>query len=305
MKNVIFIYNPISGDAEMPAQLDHILTLYQKAGFVMTLIRTAHENSFAAVAELNHALRPEHILIAGGDGTINRFVNFMKHHNIDTPIAVLPTGTANDFAKLIGMPTNILSCVRRILSGSVESIDLGLVGDKYFVNILSCGLFTDISQKTPTLLKNTFGKVAYYFGTIGELPNFRHLDINVTSNELTYKGQCLLFTIFNGRTAGNIPLAQKSNVTDGLLDVLIIKGENAVNTIRTLFHFLLQRKGGYPDDVVYFQTNHLRIEASNATATDIDGEPAGDFPLEIRCIPNGLKIVVPKVKVAEASNNIE
>ena len=293
MKNVLFIYNPTSGEAGAGAHLDQIVNLYQKSGYIVTPLRISREIGFGPAPALIRKLKPAHILLAGGDGTLNRLVNFMMENSIDVPLAILPSGTANDFARMIGMPNSIINSVKKILTGRVENFDLGIAGDKYFVNIFSCGLFTDISQKTPTKLKNTFGKVAYYFGSLGELSNLRHMEIDLSSPELSYHGNCLMLLIFNGQTAGSIPLAQQASAKDGALDVMIIKGRNIAKTVQTLFHFLTQRKGPYPDDVVYFRSSQLRIEIENNPASDIDGEPAGDFPLDIKCVPEAIKIIIP------------
>lgn len=295
LKNAILIYNPASGEGAMASYLDQIVAIYQRSGYVLTVLRIGRELELTPLPMLVEKLDPDHITIAGGDGSINRLINFMRRHSIFTPIAVLPAGTANDFAQTLGMPLNLITATRAILSGRHTKIDLGRVGDRYFVNVLSGGLMCDISQRTPTILKNTFGKVAYYFSSISELPNFHKINIKVESQELVFNGQCLLVMIFNGRTAGNVKVAQGASITDGVLDVLIIKGENVVNTIGTLFHFLLQRKGSYPDDVVYFQTNRLNIELQGeSVATDIDGEPGGGFPLDVECLPSELSVIMPE-----------
>lgn len=294
MKNVIFIYNPISGEGEIITYLDQINAIYQKSGYIVTYLRISKDTEYKPLQKLIEALVPTHILIAGGDGTINRVVNYMKHHDLNTPIAVLPTGTANDFAAMLSMPSNPIKALRAIIGGKHGAIDIGKVGDRYFVNVLSCGLMCDVSQRTPTVLKNTLGKVAYYFSSISELPNFRRMKITIESQELSYKGQCLLVMIFNGRSAGAFKMAQNASIQDGVLDILIIKGNNIVYTIGTLFHFLFQRKGNYPDDVVYFRTNKLKVslEGENV-ATDVDGEEGGGFPLEVECLHKGLNVILP------------
>lgn len=294
MKNVIFIYNPNSGERLILEYLDSIISTYQRAGFVVTAIRISRDLGFKPLLQLSEDLTDvDHVLLAGGDGTLNRLVNFMIRHKVDIPIAILPTGTANDFAMMLGMPRGVASGLKAVINGTVKKVDIGKAGGRYFVNIFSCGLFTEISQKTPTSLKNTFGRVAYYFGSLGELPNFRKLNITVRSAELSYTGQCLLFMVFNGRTAGNFPLAMSSDTADGLLDVFIIKGSNIALTIHTLFHFLLKRGNNYPEDVVYFQTNKLSVEMNPGVPTDIDGEPGGDFPMDIECVAQAIRVVVP------------
>lgn len=81
-----------------------------------------------------------HILVAGGDGTVNYVVNLLKRRNLDLPVAVLPTGTANDFANTLGVPSDIEKACRRILGGEIRRVDLGRANDEYFVNVFSCGL---------------------------------------------------------------------------------------------------------------------------------------------------------------------
>ncbi|MCH5305930.1 MAG: YegS/Rv2252/BmrU family lipid kinase [Rikenella sp.] len=294
MKRVIFLYNPVSGEAQIVAQIDSIASHYQQAGYTLTLYRITREKGLAGLGVLVGELQPEHLLVAGGDGTINRLVNYLKHRNIEIPIAILPKGTANDFAHLIGMPDNVDEACRAILAGSVRRLDMGRVGERYFVNVLSCGLFTEVSQKTPTVLKNTFGKLAYYFSSIGELPSFRKMHIEVQADEISFKGSCLLLLVFNGRTAGNLRLAKHSSAEDGLFDVLIIRGENIVESIKNVFYFLMKKKeAAYPSDIVYFQTRRLHIENDQPTS-DIDGEKGPDFPMEIECLPGSLPVIVPQ-----------
>ena len=66
-------------------------------------------------------------------------------------------------------------------------MDLGKINDKYFVNVASTGLFTDVSQKTDVNLKNTIGKLAYYLKGLEELPNFRPLKVNIKSDEMNFR----------------------------------------------------------------------------------------------------------------------
>ncbi|MEG2588151.1 MAG: diacylglycerol kinase family protein, partial [Cetobacterium sp.] len=79
------------------------------------------------------------ILISGGDGTINQVINSMKNKGLDLPIAILPTGTANDFATLLEIDSDIEKAVEKILTGEFKKIDLGKANEKYFVNVFSCG----------------------------------------------------------------------------------------------------------------------------------------------------------------------
>ncbi|MEG2318981.1 MAG: lipid kinase, partial [Mucinivorans sp.] len=163
----------------------------------------------------------------------------------------------------------------------------------YFINILSSGLMTEVSQNTPTAMKNIFGRVAYYFSVMGELPSFKKINITMSepSGAVRFSGQCLLYMVLNGRTAGNLPMAVDASADDGLLEVLIFKGENIAATIGDLFHILVKQSSDYPDDVVYFQSSRLKVTIKGLATTDIDGDKGSHYPLDIECLKGELQII--------------
>ncbi len=299
-KRVCFIYNPMSGEKRARTHLDYIIKCYQNNGYAVEPFRIGRLQDMGQVIR---RVTPDYdrILVAGGDGTVNTVVNQMKLYGIDIPLAVLPTGTANDFAGLLGYSNNLKTAIKQSATGTVATVDLGKCGDSYFVNVLSGGLFTDISQKTPTVLKNTFGKLAYYMtsyiNSIQELPKFRSMHISIDAEETRFDGMSVVFFVFNGRTAGNMKLAYRSDICDGLLDVIVVKGDNIGDTIRTVFHFLSQQitdiNSDYPKGVLYFKTRKLTISGKEPITVDIDGENGPATPVDISCIPDGLKVIVP------------
>lgn len=294
MKKVKFIYNPTSGDTDVASHLDQIVEIHQKFGFEITIHRLTFNDPDSIIYDLA-MINYHHVLIAGGDGTVNYVVNLIKSNNIDVPIAVLPTGTANDFAALLGVPSDIEKACRKILEGKMREIDLGIVNGTYFINVLSCGLFTDVSQRTPTILKNTFGKLAYYVGGIGDIPKFRRMHLSVKSDGGDYEGPCLIFFVFNGQTAGQFKIAKSAKIDDGMLDVLIFKGDNPIETMQTIFHYipLIPRRGTYPSGVVHIKCSRVEVESLRNEPTDIDGQAGPKFPLNIVCDKSTIKVLAP------------
>lgn len=290
MKKVKFIYNPYSGENVILDHLDIVIKIHQEAGYTIVPYRIDKEidviNAFNDFRDTNYY----YVLIAGGDGTIDNVVNAMAKAGVSVPIGILPVGTANDFGKFLGMPSDISKACRQILNSEVTSVDLGSINDKYFVNVASTGLFTDVSQKTDVNLKNTIGKLAYYLKGLEELPNFRKLEIKIKSEEMEYEGNMYFMLVFNGQTAGNFKLATKASADDGLLDVIIFK---AIPIIELIPLFVKVLKGEHldSDNVIYFKTNNIYIESNEDIVTDIDGEKGPDFPLNIKCIKGGLKVL--------------
>lgn len=290
MDKVKFIYNPYSGEKTIIGKLDRIIKIHQKHGLTIVPYRISLNNTIEmAFEDIDDTYK--YILMAGGDGTVDNIVNSMKKLNIDLPIGILPTGTANDFAKFIGMPLNIEKACKQIIESEPKETDLGKINDKYFINVASSGLFTNVSQQTDINMKNTIGKIAYYVKGIEQLPSFRKIKIKVTAKENVFDGDMILMLVFNGQTAGNFKFAYKASADDGMLDVIIIEG----GMVKNLFNILIKMiRGEHLEDVngvVYFKTDNLKIECNDDVVTDIDGERGPDFPVEISCIKGGLKIL--------------
>lgn len=290
MKKVKFIYNPFSGNKMIINKLDIIIKKYQMKKYVIIPYRIDEETSIEeAFYDIEDGY--DHILIAGGDGTVDIIINHMKENDICIPIAILPTGTANDFAKTLGMSENIEDTLDIILNSDIHKVDLGKINDKYFVNVASAGMFTDVSQRINNDFKNTIGKISYYIKGIEDALNLKKFNINIKSDDFEYNGDMYLILIFNGRTAGNINLAYKSELNDGLLDVIVFKAMPIPKTIPILLSIIRGGNIDYHEDIIYFKTKEIYIDCNDYISTDIDGEKGPDFPLHIKCEEESLQIL--------------
>lgn len=290
MKKVKLIYNPYSGENLIVSKLDAVINIHQQAGYVIVPYRIKKDRSILdALIDIKDG-DYSYILVAGGDGTVDSVVNAMAKSGISLPIGILPVGTANDFAKFLGIPFDISKACKQIINSNVTTVDLGSINDKYFVNVASTGLFTDVSQKTDVNLKNTIGKLAYYLKGLEELPNFRRLKVKIKSKDTFFEGEMYFLLVFNGKTAGNFNLATKADATDGRLDVIVFKAIPIYELI-PLFIKVLRGEHLESENVLYFKADNLFIECNEDIVTDIDGEKGPEFPLQIKCIKGGLKIL--------------
>jgi len=291
VKKVMLIYNPFSGNNKIINEIDTIIQIYQRYGYQLVPFRVSYEASLEdAFVDFNED-EWDHLLLAGGDGSISDIINMVKKNKIDLPVGVLPTGTANDFAKCIGIPSTIREACEQIITSEPKKIDLGYVNGEFFINVLSFGLFTEVSQNTPTNLKNTMGKLAYYINGIKELPKFKKLKVSVEGEEYFYEGDAFLVFIFNGKTAGNINIAYKAELDDGMLDVIIVKAD-IVHTAKSFLNFLIRNHLEDGDDgITYFRTKNVKIDCTENMCTDRDGEKGPEFPLHISCKEHSLDIL--------------
>lgn len=290
MKKVKFIYNPHAGDNYIIDKLDDVIEIHQRHGYIIVPARLDdHLDMAIALEDIREGYH--HILIAGGDGTVDILINYMMNNGIDLPIGILPMGTANDYAKYIGIPRDISRALDQMFETNPRRMDIGKINDKYFLNVASTGLLTDVSQKTHSELKNAIGKLAYYIKGIEQIPTFRKIPVKIRSNDGNYEGDMYALLVFNGRTAGNLDLAYKSKADDGLLDVIIIKA-NLKELVPLLGKLLRGDHLEDPVGLMYFQTKEIFIETTDELiVSDIDGERGPDFPLHIQCIPEGIQVL--------------
>lgn len=290
MKKARLIYNPNSGDRSIRFKLDMIIEKFEKHGYEVTPYRTkCVEDIYESVKRSKDY---DCIVSSGGDGTLNHVINAMMENDIQLPLGILPSGTANDFATHIGIPFRTEEACDIILSGKKEAFDLGKINDRYFINVAAAGLLTDVSQKIDIGMKNTLGKLAYYLKGIEQLPNFKAVPITIKNGESIIQTPVFLFLILNGSSAGGFKLAKDATANDGALNLIVIKDSNIVE----MFNFFIKLLMGEhleSNNVIYLTGSEFEILCDENIETDIDGEVGPNFPLKVSVAHKRIDIFVP------------
>lgn len=249
------------------------------------------------MCEFFHRFDPtncEAIIASGGDGSINEVVNGMIHHDIDIPLAIIPSGTANDFAYYLDIPSDIDDCLDIFSRWDIKSVDVGKANDRHFINVCGAGLFTNGSLEFDPELKNTLGKLAYYITGIGQIPKFRPFPLKIETPSQTIQEDFYLFLAFNGISAGGFKaLAKRSKADDGLFDFIGVRAA-AFHEIPGIFLKILAGEHFNDKNILYLQEKEMRIECLVEDrvfrTSDLDGEPGPDLPLDIKVLHNRLRV---------------
>ena len=290
MKKIKLIYNVTAGQNEFKYFLDAIVEKFVDNGYDVSLFRTGKGRDLEAyVKECADAYG---IVVAGGDGTINKVVNFMMKYNIDVPLGIIPAGTSNDFANHIGLLGNIQLAIEKIISGNVEKVDVGKVNDLYFINVLSAGMFSSTSYKTDKRLKEVLGQISYFLTAAKQPFEQKPFKIRIETEDAILEENVLVFIVFNGSSVGRIDLfSNESSIQDGLLDMVILRNGKINETIKILGEF---ENGEFlsNDNVVYLREKKVNITLLDGKCDrpDVDGDEGPEFPLEVECIERGLKM---------------
>lgn len=286
MKQALFLYNPQSGRGRIEEKIDHIDSLFRQHGYQITACPVDFLNN-----PLNGHETVDLVVIAGGDGTVNYVVNRMKEKGLNLRLGIIPSGTANDFARALGMAKKPSEAALQILTGQEELVDCGRVNNNYFVNIFSFGIFTTTSQRTPDKRKHQIGKLAYLIEGVKEFRTIHGIPLQIKADGQEFDFDSLMALIFNGETAGGFHLAPRSSIKDGLFDCLLLERRNPlVSTLAMAQHLI----GGHPKQVKHFQARCIDIVSPINEPTDVDGQKGADFPLHIECLHQALRVVCPR-----------
>lgn len=292
MKKAAFIYNPYSGGRKVPLELDYVLGCFQEHDVLMQPYRiTSGENE-----RLIDILRNDnysYVVVSGGDGTLNSMVNLLLKNEIHLPVGVIPSGTCNDFARSLGLPTSLSDCLDVILSGKVIGVDVGLVNEEqYFLSTCAGGSFVGVSFNTHSELKKNFGPFAYYLKGISEVGNVKSFKLKITTDTEVIEGKLILFLILNGGGAGGFTnIAKEADITDGMMDIVLIKNCSHID-LASLFFKVLSNDSLKNKNVIMLRSKTCTIEGRKGVDISIDGEKGSELPLTVRFIHKALEVFV-------------
>ena len=292
MKRVLLAYNPNAGNGVIKSLLDDIIERFAEEDMLVVPYRIGGAFEIGRIFEELNPDEYQKIIAAGGDGTVNLVVNEMIKKDVTIPLAIFPTGTANDLASTLGIPQTIEGMISTALSEDYIQTDVGKAGNRYFINVLAIGMLVDVSQRTDPLIKNTLGLGAYYLRSLAEIPFARASRIKITCEGRTLDEKMSAVLVMNGRTAGGFKgVSPLSEVGDGLLDVLVVRKLILPTMLPALISVLT---GHHTKDkrFEYFRTDRLRIESTEGKTiySDVDGEKGDPLPLDIEIMPGRLLV---------------
>ena len=290
MKKYALIYNPVSGDARFISRLDEVVEYLQAAGSMVLPFRTRYKGDIRPFISEIKGFATDGFIVAGGDGTMHEVINAMLAEDIDVPLGIIPSGTCNDFATHLNFGKDLPGCLRAVTGGLWRAVDVGSVNGEYFLNVASAGLLTSVAHSVDASLKNTLGRMAYYFKGLGELPSFRSLHVRITADGQVFEDDILLFLIMNSGMVGSFPtLAPAAKVDDGKLDLLIVN-KCSIPDLMGLFISIFSGRHTTTSHIRYVQATDIAIEWDEPVESDLDGERGPLLPLAISTVTNKLKV---------------
>ncbi len=242
------------------------------------------------------------IVAAGGDGTLSAVAETLAHREepADTlpSLALVPMGTANDFATSAGIPNDPDDAFALIAQAPARPIDLLRVdadGKRWWcANLASGGFGTQVTVETDAGLKKMLGGLAYVITGIAKLGRIEPISARLTGPDFEWEDGFIALGIGNGRQAGGGQhLCPQALIDDGLLDVTVVPeldGEVAA----TLGQMLTGGKDAALERVATrAQLPWLQIDAPQALTLNLDGEPVQAQRFRIDCVAGRVRMHLP------------
>lgn len=280
MKKMLFVYNPRSGKGLIKTAFFDIVNIFTEGGFEVTCYPTqGPRDGYRKILE--DAGRFDVLVVSGGDGTMSEAVTALMQLPETVPIGYIPTGSTNDFASSMSIPTNLLSAAQDIVNGVYFEYDVGRFCERsYFVYVAAFGLFTDVAYETPQDAKNIFGHAAYIAEAVKRftLGSYKGIDITVEHDGITERGNFLLGLVSNSTSIGGMKVPMRDGVyfDDGLFEVTLVRTpQTALALQQTLNDALLNRLT--TNNFVAFKSAKVVFKSDEPVAWTLDGEAGGAY----------------------------
>ncbi|TAH52320.1 MAG: diacylglycerol kinase family lipid kinase [Chloroflexota bacterium] len=295
----VIIHNPSSGMTTHRAALDAALNCLRELGWQVNARETEARGDATRLGRQAAEQGYDAAFAMGGDGTLNEVLNGVL--NSETAVGVLPLGTANVWALEMGLPLDNLARAAQLQAEATpRAIDVGIAKGEGFgprAFLLSCGAGLDaavISQvENDRDKKRRFGKLFFLALGAREALQYRGRRVRVKVDGITYYRRVLLALTSNTQLYGAmVRLPPAARVDDGLLDVTLLHGDNALHAA---WHFARLGAGFFEQqpDIEHYRGRAIEIRGDKLPV-HVDAEPVGTTPVQIRVKPRALRVLVPE-----------
>ena len=297
-RSILYIINPISGKGNKQTLQEIIETESKKAGLNFEIFPSVSSGDYSFLDELIETNSFTHIVIAGGDGTVNQAINSLKKHCL--PFGIIPCGSGNGLAFSAGIPKNIQTALTIAFTGKIEWTDAFTINGQFACML--CGLGFDAQVAHDFALDKKRGLITYVKKVIQNFFIAKPYPFVLKLDNKKIEVDAYFISIANSNQFGNnFTIAPKASLTDGLLDIVIVTQQTRLNLLlQTLVQVTgfnqLQKAENIDKEtsVVYFQTSAIQINNPSLAPLHIDGEPVESVKkIDIKIQPKSFQLIYP------------
>ncbi len=287
--NIHIIVNPSAGKEE--PILTYINTALINTGICWDITVTTPYKEAYDIA-LNLVGKTDLIVVYGGDGSVCEVARAL--YGKQTPMAIIPGGTANVMSKELGIPQDAVEAIELLASRKLKAIDsdMGMANNCPFLLRINLGIMADMIIQANRELKDSYGQLAYGITAIQTISNAEPISFCMTIDGEKITEQGVALTVTN---AGNIGISDFTFlpdifITDGYLDVILMNNTDMLSLIRVAGTTLFQTES---EVLKHWRCKEIVIKLNKPLKYICDDSACEAQTINIKVIPNALKILVP------------
>ena len=313
-RDVLIVQNPKAGARSGRPVVSRLTELLRREGLRPQVVSDLSIYS-KRVVELRESRNLLAVVAAGGDGTVSLLVN---HTPSDVPIAICPLGTENLLAKQVGVSENPTEVCDLICTGETLRIDAAEANGRTFLLMAGCGFDAEVVRRMHQNRKGHINRWSYAKPIIDSIRSYQYPRLRVycdAPSDAADPGNSLaeygvdepawrnthpistsarwVFIVNLPRYAGGLQIAPDASGSDGLLDVCTFEKGSLLNGLRYLGGVVLGRHQQW-NDFKTRRATRIRIESDEPVPYQLDGDPGGLLPVDIRILPAHAALLVPK-----------
>jgi diacylglycerol kinase (ATP) len=291
------IVNPTSGAKSAQRRWPRIKSLLEDVGLNFDSVLTQESMQAMDLAREAADQGYDLVVAVGGDGTINEVVNGLMGPDgkATADLGVIRTGTANDSARNLDLPTSLLKNCRRLVSPERTEVDIGIVeflregqaGQRFFLNDAGAGFDADLMEEAKKTVLPLGPKGPYVGAFLKMAPTYDPKDFTLSFRDRQESRRAYTVLVSNGRYAGSILFDPGADMRDGQFEVITLDPPTLLRCLAETYLALLD---GYPR-IDCVRTDAVRMESRQRLSVQVDGEVAGELPAQFRVLPRALRVV--------------
>lgn len=235
------------------------------------------------------------VIVGGGDGSLSCTVDDLVGK--DVVFAFLPLGTANSFARTLGVPLDLDGAVETIATGRRKRVDLGVIDGDYFANCAAIGLSPMIGEGIPHNLKRYLGRIGYLIWAIWCLWRFKPFKLTIEGDGAPITVPALEVRIANGRYHGGVEIVEDNKADTGELVIQVVTGKVKRRLVWNWLATML-RLPGREETTEDYRGRKMRIVTDPPLPISIDGEVLAHTPAQVEIARCAIEVVVPNEEAA-------
>ena len=296
MKSALIIINPVSPNLPSRSRLHEAAAWLKAQDWRLDWASTRWAGEATRIAGRAVAEGRDLVLVCGGDGTISEAINGLA--GSQTPLAVIPAGTANVWAKEVGLPRRPLDALQVALYGQARRMDLGRAGagqeGRYFFMMAGVGLDGQIAASLPLEVKRYLGTTAYAIAAVRESLRFRGQQVRLLLDGEPIETRLMMMIVGNTRNYGGVAqVTARACANDGLLDVCLFPGEGPLDIILHTLR-VIAKAHLRASSVLYRRVRRVELPEESVLPVQLDGDFCPTYPTLFEVTPAALTVMLPR-----------